>query len=88
MTGTAKALVEKARETNARRSVLERAAGFAAPEQGPDDALLRTAMTAFHAGLEIADWDCVAEGYDMLCALHKRMTGIDYDLLSEPEVGR
>jgi hypothetical protein len=75
----ARALVRQARETNAQRDASDRAVGFAAPGDTSPDLLLRTAMSALGAAMQTVDWNEVAEGYVMLCDLHKRLTGRDYD---------
>lgn len=71
--------IDKARKTNDHRDKGDRAAGFAPPNFGPVDMTLRTAMCAIWAGLGIEDWDCVAEGYEILVDLHLKMTGEQYD---------
>lgn len=61
-----KAIMAKARTTNASRSASERRAGFSSLESGPPREFARTAMLAIEAGIKSQDWDCVAEGLAML----------------------
>jgi hypothetical protein len=77
----AKKLVAKAERTNKERDEMEREAGLGTPTSGDDAALLRTAMCALVAGMEMSDLDCVAEGYVMLRQLHQRAYGMDYNPL-------
>lgn len=66
------ALVSTARRTNAERDNADRAAGFAAPVDGGDLSMqLRTVLCALECGIEIEDWDSVAEGYAMLERLER-----------------
>lgn len=76
--GRCKQLVDAAAVTNVRRSADERKAGWAAPEAGPPDLTLRTAMSAIHCGLDTEDDAAVAEGLDILRTLHVQMTGSPY----------
>lgn len=76
---TVRERLDKARLTNERRDRIERGVGFAAPNDGPADQTLRTAMCAIQCGLEQEDLDCVAEGYEMLVDLHMKLTGKRYD---------
>jgi hypothetical protein len=59
-------LVIKARETNAKRDQSDRTSGFAAPSDTLPIDELRTGLQAVSAGLAMADWDCVAEGFVMI----------------------
>lgn len=62
----ANARLRQAEQTNRRRDNGERAAGFAAPPDGPMDTTVRTAICALHCGLVLEDWDCIAEGVAIL----------------------
>ena len=74
-----KRLVDKARTTNWERDRIDRANGFGVPGDGGHDDLLRTAMSALEAGMREENWEAVAEGYEMLADLHRRMTGKLYN---------
>jgi hypothetical protein len=63
---SANARLARAAQTNLQRDAMERQVGFAAASDCDDALLVRTAITALHAGLETEDWDCVAEAADML----------------------
>jgi hypothetical protein len=58
--------MEVARKVNAERDQADRKAGVAAPSDTTDAAFLRNAISAIVAGVEVADWNCVCEGLDML----------------------
>jgi hypothetical protein len=60
------ALMKKARKTNAQRDRIDDGAGFLKPNEGAVDLQLRNAIAAIGCGLQISDWDCVAEGLDIL----------------------
>ena len=76
---TVRERLDKARRTNDKRDRTDRRNGFSAPNDGPADMALRTAMCAIECGLQMEDLDCVAEGYEMLVDLHLKMTGKRYD---------
>jgi hypothetical protein len=59
-------LVLKARETNAERDKIERANGWAAPADTLPIDELRTGLAAISAGMAMADWTAVAEGFVMI----------------------
>lgn len=61
----AAALLTKARRKNAKMSRIEQGQGRMLSEQD-FDLQLRTAMTAIAVGINIGDWDCVAEGLGMI----------------------
>lgn len=65
-------LVNKATNTNQKRDEDEIRSGFQPPAGGDDAGLLRTAMCALIAGMQMDDWNAVAEGYVMLRQLHHR----------------
>lgn len=73
-------LMAKARRTNAKRDQDEREVGFAAPSDCTPDLQLRTAMMAIQAGIEMDDWDCIAEAQAMLEHLHLVITGKKFEL--------
>jgi hypothetical protein len=75
----ARDLVIAARATNIRRAEMDLAGGFAPPEHGPPDMTLRTVLCALMSGMQTDDWNCVAEAYDILCSLHRQVTGKKYD---------
>jgi hypothetical protein len=62
----AKGLLRKARNVNRSRDAIERNHGHAAPGDCPLGVHLRTILEALMAGLEMQDWNCVAEGVAML----------------------
>lgn len=53
----------------------EHQAGFAAPEDGPLDALLRTAMCALGSAIDTREWEVAAEALAMLLDYEKRVRG-------------
>lgn len=59
-------LMAKARKTNQSRSRSEHKAGFASPEDCDPGHHIRTVMTAIQCGIEVKDWNAVAEGQAML----------------------
>jgi hypothetical protein len=67
------ALMNKARETNARRDGIERAIGFAAQPDISEFQQLRTVDFALEASLKTEDWNCVAEARAMLQHLIERI---------------
>ena len=65
-------LMKRARQTNDRRDAVDRTVGFGTPlDCGPLEAL-RTVDSALEAGIKTGDWNCVAEGLDMLRAILNR----------------
>lgn len=66
-------LMRRASATNRRRDADERRAGFATPDEGPLDMQLRTVCLAIEAGLRTTDWDCVAEGLEMLRGIESQV---------------
>lgn len=62
----ARELLENAERTNKERDQIERDAGLAALSDCPPDMVTRTAITALCAGIQMRDWDCVAEATCML----------------------
>lgn len=60
------ALIRKAEQTNRERDAIDRKAGFASPLDTNCSACLRVVISAITAGINMRDWDCVAEGLDML----------------------
>lgn len=71
-------LMKKARRTNAHRDKSDHETGFGAPGDTPLDSHLRNAISAIQCGIKVNDWDAVAEGQEMLIAIHERMTGQRY----------
>lgn len=71
-------IMRKAHKTNSQRDKDETAFGWVAPTNCPIDLHLRTAIEAIRSGIMSNDWDCVAEGQDMLSSIHERMKGIRY----------
>jgi hypothetical protein len=71
----ARQLLRAARVANRDRSRMEQAMGYATPEDGPADMLLRTCMCAFWCALVTEDWETVAEGYALLGELHQMVAG-------------
>jgi hypothetical protein len=61
-----RALLARARRTNANRDRIDRSCGAAAPGDCPADILVNTVLDALECGISLKDWDCVAEAYDML----------------------
>jgi hypothetical protein len=59
-------LIQRAAEHNDALDATGAAHGFATPQSlGPTE-LLRTAIAAIVCGMEIRDWDCVAQGLVMV----------------------
>lgn len=61
-----KRLMDKARRTNRERDSLDRQNRGVAPVDMPLSMQLRTAIGALACGVSMQDWDCVAEGLDIL----------------------
>ncbi len=69
----AEPLIEKARKTNAKRDEHDAKLGLLSPTNDTIEGQIRTAILAIYAGMEIQDWDCVAEAYVMLETLRTCM---------------
>lgn len=72
-TDHAKALYAKAERTNADRDLLDEEAGTPSPSDCTIDLHLRTVITALATGIDTHDWDCVAEGLEMLVQAERRV---------------
>jgi hypothetical protein len=68
-----KALMVKARKTNAERSMTERRAGLAPPDAGLLDEWARTIICALHCGITTEDTNALAEGLAMLVDLEAEL---------------
>lgn len=66
MSADYESLMQHAAETNARRDVVDSGSGFAPPHACPLDVALQTVDAAIEAGLRFQDWECIAEGLDIL----------------------
>lgn len=69
-------LMAAAAKRNQDRDQIERLSGFAAPADAGPLLWLRTIDVALEAGIRGADWDCVAEGLDMLRDLMERTVAL------------
>lgn len=59
-------LMNRARKVNKSRDCDDHKTGFAAPSDCDLPSHLRNAISAITAGLQGGDWNCIAEGLDML----------------------
>jgi hypothetical protein len=59
-------LLTRARKTNRERDAIDHQMGFGAPGDCPAPIRMRTAMEALRCGMEMQDWNCVAEAFDMI----------------------
>ena len=66
----------KARATNARRDATERRVGFANPQHCDLGTWAATVESAIEAGIQTANWDCVAEGLAMLHDMVARLRAV------------
>jgi len=72
-TKRAEQLIQKATKTNHGFDNTESKYGLLHPRECAPGIHLDTAMAAIYCGMEIADWDSVAEGYIMLQELSNRL---------------
>jgi hypothetical protein len=68
------ALLDAAEKLNAHRDATDRMAGFAAPGDGPLYVTINTIMAALEAALALDDPSTLAEAYDMLRQLYKKIS--------------
>ena len=64
--GRAKTMVENARKRNVRMSSIDRRNGNDAPEDCPLDMHLRTVLSALECGMNMREWEVVAEAAALL----------------------
>jgi hypothetical protein len=73
-----KKLLEQAREKNRQMDAMDRANGFAAPQDCPIWEQLRTAMAALEVGIQMYDNNYLAEGYAMLEQIEEAIRPPDF----------
>ena len=59
-------IMQKARETNIKRDMIDRKNGFVIPKDTKLDDYVRNVMCAIQCGISTNDWNCIAEAQAML----------------------